>query len=41
MSYSGEESIVEDSELGLTLEKWVVLGREEKDGTPPAGRSHL
>lgn len=32
---------MEDSELGLTLEEWVVLGRAEKDGTPPGGRSHL
>lgn len=32
---------MEDSELGLTLEEWVVLGREEKAGTAPGGRSHL
>lgn len=32
---------MDDSELGLTLDEWVVLGREEKAGTAPGGRSHL
>ena len=31
---------MEDSDLGCTLEEWMVLHREEKEGTPPGGRNH-
>lgn len=32
---------MEEAELSLTLEEWVVLGREGKAGTPAGGRNHL